>query len=52
MENTMPHQNYFYTESEWDRLGCGPIPEERKIVVDTNQNTETKNETETLKCDT
>jgi hypothetical protein len=21
---------YYYAESEWDRLGCGPLPESRK----------------------
>ena len=21
---------YYYNESEWDRLGCGPLPESRK----------------------
>lgn len=25
-----PVPQYFYSNQEWDRLGCGPLPEERK----------------------
>jgi len=25
----MPVQAYYYSEDEWDRLGCGPLPPER-----------------------
>ena len=25
----MPVQSYYYSKSEWDRLGCGPLPDER-----------------------
>jgi hypothetical protein len=25
-----PVKQYFYSDKEWDRLGCGPLPEERK----------------------
>ncbi len=25
----MVANSYFYSESEWDRLGCGPLPKER-----------------------
>jgi hypothetical protein len=24
-----PVQQYYYSEKEWDRLGCGPLPQER-----------------------
>jgi hypothetical protein len=24
-----PVKGYFYSESEWNRLGCGPLPEAR-----------------------
>lgn len=24
-----PVEHYYYSESEWDRLGCGPLPVER-----------------------
>jgi hypothetical protein len=24
-----PVKEYFYSESEWDRLGCGPLPANR-----------------------
>lgn len=29
-QKKQPVAQYYYSESEWDRLGCGPIPEERK----------------------
>ena len=25
-----PVPGYYYSKEEWDRLGCGPLPEERK----------------------
>jgi len=25
----MPVDSYYYSESEWDRLGCGPLPDAR-----------------------
>jgi hypothetical protein len=25
-----PVDMYYYSEREWNRLGCGPLPEERK----------------------
>ena len=25
-----PVKQFFYSNKEWDRLGCGPLPEERK----------------------
>jgi hypothetical protein len=28
----MPVDMYYYTESEWNRLGCGPLPPERNIL--------------------
>jgi hypothetical protein len=24
-----PVDKFFYSEKEWDRLGCGPLPDER-----------------------
>jgi len=34
-----PNNRYFYSELEWDRLGCGSIPESRIWQsADTNQN--------------
>jgi hypothetical protein len=24
------NQQYYYSEREWDRLGCGPLPDERR----------------------
>jgi hypothetical protein len=29
METKQPVDNYYYSEQEWDRLGCGPLPPER-----------------------
>ena len=28
-QNKKPVAQYYYSEKEWDRLGCGPLPEER-----------------------
>lgn len=28
----MKKAQYYYSEAEWDRLGCGPLPEERDIT--------------------
>jgi hypothetical protein len=27
----MIKKQYYYSEAEWSRLGCGPLPEERDI---------------------
>lgn len=29
-QNKNPVKQFFYSDREWDRLGCGPLPEERK----------------------
>jgi len=29
MNNKQPVQSYYYSEQEWARLGCGPLPPER-----------------------
>jgi hypothetical protein len=29
----MHNDDYYYSESEWDRLGCGPLPPERRKPV-------------------
>jgi hypothetical protein len=29
----MKNNQYYYSESEWDRLGCGPLPKERDISL-------------------
>jgi hypothetical protein len=28
-QNKQPVDKFFYSEKEWDRLGCGPLPKER-----------------------
>ena len=33
-QNKPPVKQYFYSEKEWDRLGCGPLPEERKQYLE------------------
>ena len=35
-QNKKPVAQYYYSEKEWDRIGCGPLPEERKgdILLD------------------
>ena len=29
-QNKQPVDKFYYSEREWDRLGCGPLPEERR----------------------
>jgi hypothetical protein len=29
-QKTKPVEKFYYSEKEWGRLGCGPLPEERK----------------------
>jgi hypothetical protein len=29
-QNTTPVAQYYYSEQEWNRLGCGPLPDSRK----------------------
>lgn len=28
-QNKQPVKQFYYSEKEWDRLGCGPLPAER-----------------------
>ena len=28
-QNKQPVARYYYSDKEWDRLGCGPLPAER-----------------------
>lgn len=28
-QNKKPIEGFYYSESEWNRLGCGPLPPER-----------------------
>ena len=34
--NKKPVEQYYYSEDEWARLGCGPLPQERRrdIFID------------------
>jgi len=39
-QDKRPVEKYYYSEKEWDRLGCGPLPAERnrsKLVGQTQQ---------------
>ena len=29
-QNKPPVEQYYYSEDEWARLGCGPLPEKRR----------------------
>lgn len=29
----MKNQHYYYSEAEWNRLGCGPLPAERDLSL-------------------
>jgi len=30
-QNKKPVEQYYYSEKEWSRLGCGPLPAERDL---------------------
>jgi hypothetical protein len=32
-QNRLPVEQYYYSESEWTRLGCGPLPEKRQREI-------------------
>lgn len=34
----MKNDQYYYSESEWNRLGCGPLPPERNIELRSIEN--------------
>ena len=29
MQDKKPVEQFYYSQEEWDRLGCGPLPPER-----------------------
>lgn len=37
-QNKKPVASYYYSEREWNRLGCGPLPPERDIDNKAHQN--------------
>jgi len=32
MDQKKPVAQYYYSEEEWSRLGCGPLPKEREYA--------------------
>lgn len=40
----MKKPDFYYSESEWDRLGCGPLPDERNILKAKNMPNQITNE--------
>lgn len=38
MEQRKPVNSYYYSEQEWNRLGCGPLPPERDIAIKLTEN--------------
>ena len=38
MEQTKkPVSQYYYSDKEWNRLGCGPLPKERDLAQQTEK---------------
>ena len=33
-QNKQPVEQYYYSEEEWARLGCGPLPAERNKLAE------------------
>ena len=40
----MKKPDFYYSESEWDRLGCGPLPDERNILKEKTMTPQITNE--------
>jgi hypothetical protein len=40
----MKKPDFYYSESEWDRLGCGTLPDERNILKAKNMPNQITNE--------
>jgi len=40
----MKKPDYYYSETEWDRLGCGSLPDERNILKATDMPDQITNE--------
>jgi hypothetical protein len=40
----MKKPDFYYSESEWDRLGCGSLPDERNILKAKNMPNQITNE--------
>ena len=40
----MKKPDFYYSPSEWDRLGCGPLPDERNILKAENMPYQVTNE--------
>ena len=40
----MNKPDFYYSETEWDRLGCGPLPDERNILKAKNMPNQVTNE--------
>ena len=36
-QNKQPVKQFYYSDKEWDRLGCGPLPAERDRARQTEQ---------------
>ena len=41
MEHKKPVPSFYYSQDEWDRLGCGPLPPERDLTQVTNRGQDT-----------
>ena len=37
MEHKPPVPSFYYSQDEWDRLGCGPLPPERDLTREVNR---------------
>ena len=48
-QNKQPVNKFFYSEKEWDRLGCGPLPEERNRLQDAHAKGNPKIDGKTVK---
>ena len=47
-QNKKPVEQYYYSEKEWGRLGCGPLPENRDRNKLIEQNAQSERSPENL----
>jgi hypothetical protein len=42
-QKKQPVPIYYYSEKEWDRLGCGPLPPERNLDLQQTEKNSAEN---------
>jgi|LakMenEpi03Aug12_release.lakeMendotaPanAssembly.Ray.scaffolds.fasta_scaffold3502069_1 hypothetical protein len=43
MQKKQPVPEYYFAPGEWDRLGCGPLPDERNLELQRTEKNSAEN---------